>query len=131
MPDNSAALDKLIALKERILDLSKRNAMINSRFNPGGKKHFRIIDEIPQQIYEKLSASPMSFKHLPRLDEDPEDENDLEFQERLSISLLTDEEFLNKSENASDEDSKIILRELKDKIREELGWQPFEGRILL
>ncbi len=128
MPDNSAALDKLIALKERILDLSKRNAMINSRFNPGGKKHFRIIDEIPQQIYEKLSASPMSFKHLPRLDEDPEDENDLEFQERLSISLLTDEEFLNKSENASDEDSKIILRELKDKIREELGWQPFEGR---
>ena len=77
MPQESAALHKLKALKERVLDLTSRNAMINSRFNNRGKKFFRIIDEIPQQIYEKLSSTTMSFKSLPPLSEDPKDEESL------------------------------------------------------
>ena len=57
--------------------------MINSRFNSRSKKFFRIIDEIPQQIYEKLSSTTMSFKSLPPLSEDPKDEEKPEFQEKL------------------------------------------------
>ena len=38
------ALEKLEALRERLLDLTARNRMINSKFSAYGKKHFRIID---------------------------------------------------------------------------------------
>ena len=55
------ALEKLEALRERLLDLTARNRMINSKFSAYGKKHFRIIDEIPQQVYEKLSSSSMTL----------------------------------------------------------------------
>ncbi len=39
------ALKKLSALKERLLDLTARNRMINSNFNARTKQNFRIIDE--------------------------------------------------------------------------------------
>ena len=127
MPD-SAALHKLKTLKERVLDLTSRNAMINSRFNSRSKKFFRIIDEIPQQIYEKLSSTTMSFKSLPPLSEDPKDEEKPEFQEKLAVAIYSDQEYISESENASDEEEKKLLRKLKDKVREELGWEPFNGK---
>ena len=127
MPD-SAALHKLKILKERVLDLTSRNAMINSRFNSRSKKFFRIIDEIPQQIYEKLSSTTMSFKSLPPLSEDPKDEEKPEFQEKLAVAIYSDQEYISESENASDEEEKKLLRKLKDKVREELGWEPFNGK---
>ena len=68
------ALEKLEALRERLLDLTARNRMINSKFSAYGKKHFRIIDEIPQQVYEKLSSSSMTFQPLPPLEDEPKDE---------------------------------------------------------
>ena len=120
------SIEKLNTFKKRVLDLTKRNSLINSRFSSRGKKHFRIIDEIPQQIYEKLSESPMFFEHLPPLDSDPRDEQTNDFQERLSIGLLTDEEYLERTENPSDDESRDFLRELKNRIREELGMAPFQ-----
>ncbi len=120
------SIEKLNTFKKRVLDLTKRNSLINSRFSSRGKKHFRIIDEIPQQIYEKLSESPMFFEHLPPLDSDPRDEQSNDFQERLSIGLLTDEEYLERTENLSDDESRDFLRELKNRIREELGMAPFQ-----
>ena len=119
------AIEKLNAFKSRVLDLTRRNSLINSRFSSRGKKHFRIIDEIPQKVYEKLSQSSMSFDHLPPLDTDPRDEQTDEFRDRLSIALLTDEEYLEGTENASEDESRVFLRELKNRIREDLGMAPF------
>ena len=119
------AIDKLNVFKSRVLDLTRRNSLINSRFSSRGKKHFRIIDEIPQKVYEKLSQSSMSFNHLPPLDTDPRDEQTDEFRDRLSIALLTDEEYLEGTENASEDESRVFLRELKNRIREDLGMAPF------
>ena len=119
------AIEKLNVFKSRVLDLTRRNSLINSRFSSRGKKHFRIIDEIPQKVYEKLSQSSMSFDHLPPLDTDPRDEQTDEFRDRLSIALLTDEEYLEGTENASEDESRVFLRELKNRIREDLGMAPF------
>ena len=120
------AIEKLNAFKSRVLDLTRRNSLINSRFSSRGKKHFRIIDEIPQIVYEKLSESSMSFDHLPPLDTDPRDEQTDEFRDRLSIALLTDEQYLERTENASEDESRVFLRELKNRIREDLGMAPFQ-----
>tara|TARA_B100000212_G_scaffold38110_1_gene24659 strand:+ start:461 stop:4849 length:4389 start_codon:yes stop_codon:yes gene_type:complete len=125
--DHSVALEKLRAFKSRVLDLTRRNSLINSRFSSRGKRHFRIIDEIPQQIYEKLSESPMSFEWLPAMSTDPTDEQTPEFQERLSIALLTDTDYLEGIENSSEDESRDLLRELKNKIREDLGMAPYQG----
>ena len=125
--DHSVALEKLRAFKSRVLDLTRRNSLINSRFSSRGKRHFRIIDEIPQQIYEKLSESPMFFDYLPAMSTDPTDEQTPEFQERLSIALLTDTDYLEGIENSSEDESRDLLRELKNKIREDLGMAPYHG----
>ena len=122
------ALEKLNALKERLLDLTARNRMINSKFSAYGKKHFRIIDEIPQQIYEKLSSS-MTFQPLPPLKDEPKDEKKKIFKEKLSLAKHTDQEYIDGLETIIDlEEEKNLLRQLKNKVREDLGMKPFLGK---
>lgn len=84
------ALKKLSALKERLLDLTARNRMINSNFNARTKQHFRIIDEVPQQIYDKLSNSSMVFNPLLPVEDEPRDENRAVFKEKLRKAQHTD-----------------------------------------
>ena len=123
--------EKLSKLQDKLLDLSKRNKMINSNFQSRSKTHFRIIDEIPDFLYHKLSKGNMEFKSLPPLDENPEDENTSEFKERLAIKEKEDEEYIKEMERIETEQTdnlneahEIALRKLKDKIRDELGLPP-------
>ena len=123
------ALSKLSALKERLLDLTARNRMINSNFNARTKQHFRIIDEVPQQIYDKLSNSSMVFNPLVPVEDEPRDENRAQFKEKLRKAQHTDlvyQEKLNELQGNLQKENKL-LRDLKDKVRVELGWEPFQG----
>ena len=123
------ALKKLSALKERLLDLTARNRMINSNFNARTKQHFRIIDEVPQQIYDKLSNSSMVFNPLLPVEDEPRDENRAVFKEKLRKAQHTDldyQERLNELQGNLEKENKL-LRDLKDKVRDELGWEPFQG----
>ena len=116
------ALEKLEALRERLLDLTARNRMINSKFSAYGKKHFRIIDEIPQQVYEKLSSSSMTFQPLPPLEDEPKDEKKKIFKEKLSLAIHTDQEYIDGLEKIVDlEEEKNLLRSLKNRAREDLS----------
>ena len=126
----NSARTKLRVFKDRLLDLTARNRMINSRFNSLSKQHFRIIDEIPQEIYFKLQNSSMTFNALPPVKNEPPDEKKNVFKDALTRAHHTDLDYQEKLKKVSgdpDAESKL-LRKLKDKVREELGWEPFLGK---
>ena len=123
--------EKLLKFSDKLLDLSKRNKMINSNFQTKSKTRFRIIDEIPDLLYQKLSSGDMEFKPLPLLDHEPKDENTTEFKEKLTIAEMTNEEYINEIKKIEEEQKDDLneaygkaLRKLKDKVRDQLGLPP-------
>ena len=123
---------KLNRFADKLIDLSKRNKMINSNFQSRSKTHFRIIDEIPDLLYNKLlNNNNMEFIPLPPLDSEPTDENTPEFKKEVFIKENTDQEYIEniqtieqKQEDNLNEAHEKILRRLKDKVRKELGMPP-------
>ena len=123
MPDKSLFESRLTAFKERLLDLSGRNRMIHSNFQARSRLHFRFIDEVPNQLYEKLTSSKMDFEPLPEPEETPKDEESSEFKSALEIAMLSDPEYLastqgietNESDNLN-QDAEAALRILKTKL---------------
>ncbi len=128
MPDRDLFVSRLTAFKERLLDLSGRNRMIHSNFQARSRLHFRFIDEVPNQLFEKLTSSKMDFAPLPEPEETPMDEESSEFKSALEIAMLSNEEYLtstqgietNESDNLN-QDSEAALRVLKNKVRNDLG----------
>ena len=113
---------------DNLLDLTGRNRMIHSNFQASTKKHFRFIDEVPNQLYQKLTTSSMQFKPLPEPDEIPIDEASTQFKAEMEVQMLSDEDYLKTiegiEENESDEvnqDAEAALRILKNKVRQSLG----------
>lgn len=127
--------EKLLKLKEKLLDISNRNRMLNSNFQAKGKQHFRFIDEIPDNLYETLNNSSMEFIPLPEFDKPTKDENSEEFKSTYEKALLTDPDYLSEIErieteeiddiNQSTEDAQ---RSLKNKVRAQLGMKSFSGK---
>ena len=126
----------LSKFQDKLLDLSKRNKMINSNFQSRSRTHFRIIDEIPDLLYKKLSKGGMEFKPLPSLDdENPEDENTPEFKEKLAIMEQENEEYIKTMETIENEQTDNLnearekaLRKLKDKVRAECKLPPISTK---
>jgi len=93
----------------------------------------RIIDEKPQSIFDKLvyEDAKLVLAALPSLEEDPPDENNREFREALQVSYATDtkyREFIEHIDSDNDENAfekqAEADRDLKDRIRELLGYTP-------
>ena len=40
--------------RDKLLDLSNRNNLINLNFNPRSNKIIRIIDEMPDEVFKKF-----------------------------------------------------------------------------
>ena len=128
MSDLSLFESQLTAFKERLLDLSGRNRMIHSNFQARSKLHFRFIDEVPNQLYEKLISSQMDFEPLPEPKDTPKDEDSSEFKSALEIAMLSDDEYLlntqgieSSEDDNLNQDAEAALRVLKNKIRNQLG----------
>ncbi len=62
--DNDVALNALENLRLRLLDLSARNRLLNSRHTTKNKGILRIIDELPNQLAEKL-LTDKELRFLP------------------------------------------------------------------
>ena len=62
--DNNTAVVALENLRKRLLDLTARNRLINFRHTKPGS--LRIIDELPNQLAEKIRAeTEMRFLPVP------------------------------------------------------------------
>jgi hypothetical protein len=134
------AKSKIEAMRKKLIDLSMSNKELN--YNVSKKtSNIRIIHEIPEIIYEKLSKG-MNLKPLPPLPDRPLDEETNEFKNEYQLALLfadedpeNCEEFikkyinsLNKAsvENVDTDEFDKIDRELKNDIRKKLNMEPLK-----
>ena len=127
MPDSSES-QRIATLYEqlriRLLDLSKKNRMLNYNLGARSKRHLQILDEVLEEVYKKLTTEERSLRILPL--DDPEDtppeERTEDFITELERARASDIEYLMKlealeSQGRDDEASIAKLdRELREKI---------------
>lgn len=119
---------RIEGLRPKLLDLSRRNPLISTKFSPRSTSYIRVVDELPDVLWYSLeNEKNMRFVPLPPLDDDPRDEQTTVFQDALAEARLTDEKYLT-AVDAIDPDSDTALeqnreleRALKDRVRELLG----------
>jgi hypothetical protein len=123
--------ERLIAdLRRRLLDLSNRNRLLNFKFSDRARTHVRIVDEIPDVLYGKLSdGKKLTFVPLPNPEDEPEDEQSDEFFLALQAARVSNEEYVRALEGLGEEDElsargQKIERALKDQVRPQLGLPP-------
>ena len=118
--------------RESLLDISNRNNLINLNFNSRSNRVLRIIDELPDTIFEKLNSNiQLKLISLPVSSSDPKDENTPEFKKCFEEEKLVNEDYLKSIEELSGtEDGEIdesegsfqkIKRQLKDEVRKKIG----------
>ena len=121
--------DRIETLRPKLLDLTRRNPLLSAKFSDRSNTVIRVVDELPQQLFERLGEESKSMRivPLPPLEEHPKDEDTKEFQNRLSEALATDEVYLaalEEIDHDTEEAAGLLIaeeRELRDRIREELG----------
>jgi hypothetical protein len=66
---DQAEQDRLAKLYERLrqqlLDLTKKNRMLNYSLGARSKRHLQIIDEVPEEVYRLLVAEDASLEAVP------------------------------------------------------------------
>ncbi len=124
-------IDRIENLRPKLLDLSRRNPLISTKLGPRSSSAVRVVDELPDVLaHNILQDQVMRFVPLPPLDDDPKDEQSREFQSALSEARVTEDVYLAAME-AIDPDSETAFeqekqaeRNLKDRLREQLGMAP-------
>ena len=134
--EQSYIKDRLEELRKKLVDVSGRTNLISFRHSERVHSHVRIIDEIPDQLLERIKTSKgMTFVHLPDQDNVPKDEKTPEFQDAYAYIKIEDEYFISEFKKLVDgdisEDSPKYLtldRELKDKARDFLDMSVIPNR---
>ena len=118
-------------LRLKLLDLSRRNPLVSTRFSARSNSHFRVVDELPDVLsFDLGNQQSMRLIPLPALDEDPKDEQGALFQGVLANARLTDGEFqssmdeVDASSESALEQIRNLERELKDRLRVSLDMPP-------
>jgi len=134
--DSNEELQELIRakienLRPKLLDLTRRNPLVSIRFSPRSNSHIRVVDELPDVLCFYLrDHKKMRFAPLPRLEEDPRDEQTRKFRDLLANARLTDEAYLaavdeiDPYDDRALEQNRELERELKDRVRESLDMPP-------
>jgi Protein of unknown function (DUF4011) len=119
-------------LRLKLLDLSKKNRMLNYNLGSRSKRHLQIVDEVMDEIYKKLAGDDTTLRIEP-LDEPedvPPEEKTEEFVGALEHAKVSHLEYLTKLEalESAGRDDEVELakleRELRDYIRSEFGLPP-------
>ena len=84
---------EIARLREKLLDLTRRNGLLNFRHSRGGA-FVRVVDELPDGLLETLRNGEMGFEPLPDPESEPADERTETFQNAMAIGRLTDETYL-------------------------------------
>jgi superfamily I DNA and/or RNA helicase len=122
---------KITELRPRLMDTSRRNALINNSLTSRSASFIRIVDEKPQNVFNDIAIKGSSLKlvPLPSLETDPLDERNKEFTDAFAAAMETDEDYLESideidtdNDDMAFEKQAIAERELKDRVREILGY---------
>jgi len=123
-------------LRLKLLDLSRKNPMLNYRLGARSKRHLQIVDEVLEEAYRKLVGEDVTLKiaFLQEPDDIPPEERTEDFVSALEHAKVSDIEHLTKLEalEQAARDDEITLaaieRELRSKVRAQLGLPPRPAR---
>src|SRR5258708_32325982 len=122
---------RLKDLRDRLLNLTKSNKLLDTKFSDRSRAHFRIIDVPPDATYASVVEEETEFESLPPLETEPPDERTPEFLAALDEALVNDEIYLAAIESLEQEEpeeaeeaQQKLLRELKDRVRARLQLPP-------
>jgi very-short-patch-repair endonuclease len=114
--------------REKLIDLSLRNGMLNYRHSETSSRHVRIVDVKPEQILETLaSGAAIDILALPPVEAIPADEDTEAFRDALKTRRTTDPDWLAAEDARRAAGSrrrgkdKVAERKLRDRVREQLG----------
>ena len=99
-PRDKAEIDRLTGLyerlREKLLDLSKRNRMLNYKISERSKTQLRIVDEVLEDVYKQLAGNEHSFRivPLPEPDDIPADEKTDDFLNAMAHGRVSDLEYV-------------------------------------
>ena len=119
------------AMRTRLLDLTRRNRLINCPLYGRRTQLIRVIDEIPDLLFQELrNENLFELSSLPQLDDDPADENTPEFEFAFAQAQIIDEEYnegleaIVPSEDGAEDSQRALIRALKDRVRHKLNMPP-------
>jgi hypothetical protein len=128
-PNEQARLEGLYeGLRNRLLDLSRTNQLLNYNLRPRSKRFLQVIGCSLEDAHQRLAIDEATLKlsALPLPDAVPADERTEEFRAALDRAKSIDVEYLTAFEalesNGRDDDAALekLERELRDRVREEL-----------
>jgi very-short-patch-repair endonuclease len=119
-------------LRLRLLDLSRRNQLLNYRFSARSKRYLQIVDCSLNEVHKALADEERSLPlaALPEPPEVPSDERTEEFRAALDRASETDVEYLTAiaaiETTGRDDEAEISYLEgqLRNRVRDALGMQP-------
>lgn len=124
-------INSIEKLRKKLLDLTGRNNSISFRHKSGSKKQIRFVDEIADEIFDKLlKENELTICGLPVPDLEPEDEKNEDFKKLVAKQKKSDEKYLQDLEVLGENSNKrkllAIEFSLRDRIRAQLGMTPVE-----
>jgi hypothetical protein len=116
----------------RLLDLSRRNQLLNYRFSARSKRYLQLVDCSLSEVHKALADEErgLPLAPLPEPPEVPSDERTEEFRTALDRARETDVEYLTAiaaiETTGRDDEAEIshLESQLRDRVRGELGMQP-------
>jgi very-short-patch-repair endonuclease len=121
--------------REKLIDLSMRNTMLNFRHSETSARHVRIVDEDLEFLVGTLaSRQSLDIIPLPPMEQVPRDEESDEFRAALKEAKQVDPEWLAAEDarraagNRRMKD-KIAERALRDRVRTKLGMPEWRAAI--
>lgn len=119
-------------LRDRLLDLTKKNRALNYTISPRSKRQLQIVDEVLEDVYAHLTEGGDSFRvaALPEPDGIPPEEKTEEFMDALAHAKVSDMDYLaaldQQAASVVEDDVVVgrIERNLRDRVREQLGLPP-------
>ena len=123
-------------LRLRLLDLSKRNQLLNYGLSARSKRYLQIVDATLKGAHMLLAGDEAALRiaPLPEPDDVPSEERTDEFRAALDRGRATDVEYLTAVEaiEATGRDDEAAMekleRRLRDQVRAELGLPPRPSR---
>jgi very-short-patch-repair endonuclease len=116
-------------LRARLLDLTLRNPLISFKHSDRSRRHVRVIDELPDQLDNRLRAEGvMRFKSLGAESSEPDEEKTILFRRALDAARLEEDEYRQQLEALGVDPGERAIEELdhqlRIRLRQRLGMPP-------
>jgi very-short-patch-repair endonuclease len=116
-------------LRAKLLDLTMANRLLNFKPSDKSKSHVRIVEEVPEALFEKLEGGKeLEFVWIEDPELEPADERTREFSDAVKAGKTSDTGYLEQLEKLGKRPSRRQLagleRGLRDRVRLSLGLPP-------